>query len=222
MLAKILSSAVLGIDAYVVEVEVDLASALPGFTTVGLPEGAVKESKERVQAAVKNSGFLFPAKKITVNLAPADIRKEGTAFDLPIALGILAALGQVKSKLLAEFLILGELSLDGVLKPIRGALPVSVGCKESGLRGVLLPVANAREAAIVDGIEVFPVHSLIDAVDFLNGDLEIDSHEVDLEQVFSEASHYSVDFSDVRGQEHAKRALEVSAAGGHNIMMVET
>lgn len=220
MLAKILSSAVFGIDAYVVEVEVDLASALPSFTTVGLPEGAVKESKERVQAAIKNSGFKFPAKKITVNLAPADIRKEGAAFDLPIALGILAALGQVKSTLLKEFLILGELSLDGSLKPIRGALPISVCCKESRLTGILLPVSNAKEAAIVKEVNVFAVQNLVDAINFLNGDLDIRPHKVDIEKVFSEASQYSVDFSDVKGQDHAKRALEIAAAGGHNIVMV--
>jgi magnesium chelatase family protein len=220
MLAKVLSSAVLGIDAYVVEVEVDLASALPGFTTVGLPDGAVKESKERVQAAIKNSGFPLPAKKIIVNLAPADVRKEGTAFDLPIALGILAALGQVNSVLLKQLLVLGELSLDGTLKPIRGALPISVSCKESALKGMLLPFANSREAAIVDDVDVFPVENLIDATRFLNGNLDIKPYTLDRARVFSEASQYSVDFSDVKGQNHAKRALEVAAAGGHNIIMV--
>ncbi|KPJ49967.1 hypothetical protein AMJ40_04250 [candidate division TA06 bacterium DG_26] len=220
MLAKVLSSAVLGINAYVVEVEVDLASALPAFTTVGLPDGAVRESRERVQAAIKNSGFAFPAKKITVNLAPADIKKEGAAFDVPIALGILAALGQVKHARLKQLLILGELSLDGTVKPIRGALPTSICCKESQLAGVLVPVANAKEAAIVGEVDVFPVQNLVDAVKFLNGDLEIKPHTVDVEQVFSEASQYSVDFSDVKGQDHAKRALEIAAAGGHNIIMV--
>ncbi len=220
MLAKVLSSAVLGIDAYVVEVEVDLSSAIPSFTTVGLPEGAVKESKERVQAAIKNSGFSFPAKKVTVNLAPADIRKAGTAFDLPIALGILAALGIVKTAPLEEHSILGELSLDGTLKPIRGALPISIGCRQDKLRGVLLPARNAKEAALVKGVDVYPLENLQEAVDFLNGKVEIDRFEMDVDEVFSEASHHSVDFSEVKGQRHAKRALEVAAAGGHNIIMV--
>jgi len=220
MLAKVLSSAVFGIDAYTVEVEVDIATGLPAFSTVGLPEGAVKESKDRVKAAVKNSGYEFPSRRITVNLAPADIRKEGAAFDLPIAMGILAATDVVRKEKLDEFFILGELSLYGQVKPIRGTLPISVAARNGGLRGVIIPEDNAKEAAVVKGIEVLAVKNLFEVVDFLNGDREIKPTAVDLQEIFSEEVNYPVDFSEVKGQEHVKRCLEVAAAGGHNVIMI--
>jgi magnesium chelatase family protein len=220
MIAKVLSSAVFGINAYTVEVEVDIATGLPAFSTVGLPNGAVKESKDRVKAAIKNCGYEFPSRRITVNLAPADIRKEGAAFDLPIAVGILAAMEAVKKEKLEEFFILGELSLYGEVKPIRGTLPISVAARDSGLRGVIIPEGNAKEAAVVRGIEVLPVQSLFEVVDFLNGNREIQPTLVDLEEIFSEELGYPVDFNEVKGQEHVKRCLEVAAAGGHNVIMI--
>ena len=202
------------------EVEVDIATGLPAFSTVGLPEGAVKESKDRVKAAIKNCGYEFPSRRITVNLAPADIRKEGAAFDLPIALGILAALEAVKKEKLDRFFILGELSLYGEVKPIRGTLPISVAARDSGLRWIIIPEGNAKEAAVVKGIEVLAVKNLFELVDFLNGNREIQPTTVDLEEIFSEELGYPVDFNEVKGQEHVKRCLEVAAAGGHNVIMI--
>jgi magnesium chelatase family protein len=220
MLSLIKSSAVMGIDAYVVDVEVDLALGLPQFNTVGLPDAAVKESKERVRAAVKNSGFDFPSRRITVNLAPADIKKEGSAFDLPIAVAILAASNLVPRKTLSQYVIVGELSLDGRLKPVRGVLPMAVAAREKGFAAVLVPDENAAEAAVVDGIDVLPLTSLAQAVSFLRGESDIPPRQVDRQAIFLSHKNYDVDFIDVRGQSHAKRALEVASAGGHNLIMV--
>lgn len=219
MLAKILSGAVVGVDGLPVEVEVDIAYGLPAFSTVGLPEGAVRESKDRVKAAIKNCGYDFPGRRITVNLAPADVKKEGTGYDLPIALGILAAAGTLVSNLLDRYAVVGELSLDGGVRPARGVLPMALAARDTGLTGILVPVANAGEAAVVAGIEVIGVDSLHQAVEFLAGLKSISPTTVDVTSIFRQESVYEMDFNEVKGQEHVKRALEIVAAGGHNVLM---
>jgi len=220
VLARVLSSAVLGIDAYLVEVEVDIAQGLPTFTTVGLPEASVKESKERVKSAIKNSGFRFPDDRITVNLAPADIKKEGTGFDLPMALGILAATRIIPQEILSRYLIMGELSLDGRIKPVRGSLPMALAAKQAGYAGIIVPSENGREAAVVKDISVLPARTLPEVVDYFRGFIQIAPENTDIAAIFDRPDESDLDFSEVMGQDHVKRALEVAAAGGHNLIMI--
>jgi len=220
LLAKVLSSAVLGIDAYQVEVEVDITSGLPTFATVGLPEASVKESKERVKSAINNSGFRFPDDRITVNLAPADIKKEGTGFDLPIALGILVATGIIPQDIVSQYLIQGELSLDGRIKAVKGSLPMALAAKADGYSAIIVPSDNGREASVVKEISVLPAKSLSQLVGFLRGFTRIKPLQTDISSLFEKDSHFDIDYAEVMGQEHVKRALEIAAAGGHNLIMI--
>ncbi|MGB5875171.1 MAG: YifB family Mg chelatase-like AAA ATPase, partial [Bacteroidota bacterium] len=221
MLSKVLSGATYGIDAFIVNVETHIERLLPAFTIVGLPDSAVRESRERIIAAVKNSGYEFPIRKITINLAPADIRKQGSAFDLPMAIGILAAGGQVAPDSLEEFVLVGELALDGSLRPVQGSLSVALETRKKRLKGMLLPKENGREAALVKGLSVYPVSSLKEAVELLNpAQRRVDPLTVDMRDLLVEEEPTLTDFSDVKGQENAKRALEVAAAGGHNLVMI--
>lgn len=220
MIVKTISSSIIGIDSYPVDVEVDVSSGLPQFSTVGLPDTAVRESKDRIKAAIKNSGYSFPRHRVTVNLAPADIKKEGTSFDLPIACGILAAEGIIKCEKLLDYMLIGELSLDGGIKFVHGALSAALRAKLTGLKGIILPRKNASEAAMVEGIDVIAVDYLHDAVEFLNGIREIPSTKVNAAELYSKSLSYPFDFDEVSGQDQAKRSLEVAAAGGHNIIMI--
>lgn len=220
MISKVLSCSVFGIDGYLVEVEVDISFGMPSFQTVGLPDMAIRESKDRVKAAIQNCGYDFPSRRITVNLAPADVRKEGSSFDLPITVGILASSGQLKSTILDKFMIVGELSLDGRVRRIRGGLPVAVAARDAGLLGVIGPEENAKEMAVVEEISIYPVRHLSEVVEFLRGTMEIRPAKADIREEFEKESIYDVDMSEVKGQEHVKRALEVAAAGGHNVIMV--
>ena len=220
MLARVHCAAILGIDAYAVEVEVDITRGMRKFDIVGLPDPAVRESRERVAAAIKNSGFEFPGEQIVVNLAPADVKKAGPAFDLPIAFGILVASGQVSTDDLDGAVMVGELSLDGILRPVSGALPMAIGARSWGKQCLILPPDNGKEAAVVDDFEVYTAETLYDCVTLVEQGFMGDPVAVTPEDLDLETQPYMVDFADVKGQEHVKRALEVAAAGGHNVIMV--
>jgi len=225
MLFKTISAAVYGIDAYVVDVEIDLSPKAsdgmsPGFTMVGLPDPAVRESRERIRAAINNSGLFFPLHKVTVNLAPANVKKEGSSFDLPIAVGILGANGDLKTAELDDTLIVGELSLDGRVRPVKGALSIAVAARDRGAKRVLMPEENAREAAVVSNLRVFPVSSLKAVMELLNAEKPPEPLTINSDSLLMGLSHYPVDFSEVKGQLHAKRALEVATSGGHNIIVI--
>ena len=220
MLSQVISGALLGIDGYKVEVQVDIARGMPYFATVGLPEGAVRESKDRVKSALKNCGYSFPREHVTVNLAPADVKKSGAGFDLPMAVGLMAAQGQVPPDKLSGYLLIGELSLDGRLRPVEGVLSLAMTAKAQGLAGIILPEENGPEAAVVRGIEVLPAADLPQVVEFLNGNGTLSAMNVDLDSVFEDDGDTYLDLNDVRGQETVKRAVEVAAAGAHNLILL--